>query len=199
MSFVEDQKKVEGDCNFTMTQFDTQDPCEVVWDHVPITDVDHIKLTPRGGTPLLDAVVRGVAYLDDKLGTSKPDHVLCMIITDGHENSSREVKNVSQVKELIASREKQGWVFMFLGADLDNTNDARDMGVAGVHTVSAGPGGQNVNKLYRNVSDKLGGTRAMGMESEKTNAGVFSVDSDTVAAQYNFTDEEREDMVEKKE
>ena len=39
----------------------------------------------------------------------------------------------------------------------------------------------------------------MGMESEKTNAGVFSVDSDTVAAQYNFTDEEREDMEEKKE
>ena len=62
-SFVEDQRQLEGDVRFTLVQFDTNDPCEIVYDRVPITAVGPIHLIPRGGTPLLDAVGKAVAHL----------------------------------------------------------------------------------------------------------------------------------------
>ena len=64
MSFVEDQQQLEGDVRFTLIQFDNVEPCEIVYDGVSIAEVDQVKLIPRGGTPLLDAVGRGINDLD---------------------------------------------------------------------------------------------------------------------------------------
>src|SRR5687767_5131529 len=92
MSFVEDQQQLEGDVRFTLIQFDNVEPCEIVYDGVPIGDVDQIKLIPRGGTPLLDAVGLTIAHIAERLADAKPDQVVVMIITDGQENSSREYR-----------------------------------------------------------------------------------------------------------
>src|SRR5258706_3592093 len=66
-SFVEDQKNVPGEARFTLVQFDTTNPFELIYDGVPMEKVDHIELIPRGGTPLLDAVGMTLAHMEKRL------------------------------------------------------------------------------------------------------------------------------------
>ena len=45
--------------------------------------------------------------------------ILCVIITDGHENASQEF-SLETIKKLISEKEEQGnWTFVYLGADLE--------------------------------------------------------------------------------
>src|SRR4051812_34999613 len=62
-SFVEDQKSLGGDVRLTLVQFDTVNPCDIVFDRLPLADVGPIQLIPRGGTPLLDAMGLAIAHL----------------------------------------------------------------------------------------------------------------------------------------
>jgi hypothetical protein len=56
------------------------------------------------------------------------ERVLCVVMTDGEENSSRETTG-EQVKQIIGSRETQGdWTFVYIGASPDAW--AQDMGLA---------------------------------------------------------------------
>lgn len=113
-SFVEDNRKLAGDVRFTLIQFDTTNPCEVVYDRVALDDVQTIALVPRGGTPLYDAMGRAL----DHLTKHQPDEVICMVITDGDENESKEWTK-DRVKARVKELETRGWTFLFLGANID--------------------------------------------------------------------------------
>src|SRR6185436_3857887 len=69
-SFLRDQKGQPGTATLTLVQFDTQDPYEVIQHFTPIDEVPQLtreSFVPRGGTPLLDALGRGVNDLDETL------------------------------------------------------------------------------------------------------------------------------------
>lgn len=88
---------------------------------------------PRGGTPLYDAIGKAIAAADD--ATSDP--VLMLIITDGYENSSREMTR-EKVKELIAAKEAKGtWTFSYIGANQDAWAAGGGMGIGGAYTYAA--------------------------------------------------------------
>lgn len=112
-TFIEDQRKV-GPANFTLVQFDDQ--IEIVFDSVPISDsrLMEYKLTPRGMTQLYDAI--GVAANAQKPAAG--DKTICVILTDGHENSSREY-TAKTIASLIKEKEAVGFEFLFLGANQD--------------------------------------------------------------------------------
>ncbi len=113
MSFVEDQQQLEGNVRFTLIQFDNVEPCEIVYDGVPIADVDQIKLIPRGGTPLLDAVGLTIAHVAERLADTKPDQVVVMIITDGQENFEPRVQaRAGQADDLRIRNQPQLEVFV---------------------------------------------------------------------------------------
>lgn len=82
-----------------------------------------------GYTALYDAVGKTL----EELEFSKKDKILCVIITDGEENSSTEF-SASQVKSLISKKEDEGWDFMFIGADSNSWSNAGAMGVRGAYT-----------------------------------------------------------------
>jgi hypothetical protein len=90
------------------------------WDKV--TDAD---ASPRGMTPLLDAIIRLVALAD----ADKPDKAVLVIMTDGQENASREVTREG-VKTALDRVKAKGWEVVFLGANFDNIADASSVGVA---------------------------------------------------------------------
>ncbi|MCQ2203725.1 MAG: VWA domain-containing protein [Bacteroidales bacterium] len=69
---------------------------------------------PSGGTPLYDAIGKGVAKVNAQ--TEVGDNVLVTIITDGEENSSREY-TLKMVKNLIEKQKKLGWTFTLIGTD----------------------------------------------------------------------------------
>ena len=64
--------------------------------------------------------------------------VLCVILTDGYENSSQETTPAS-LAAMIAEREKRGWTFIYLGANQDAWATGHATGFSG------GASGQTVN------------------------------------------------------
>lgn len=80
---------------------------------------------PRGGTPLYDAIGRGIDQLDAK---KSPRNVL-VIVTDGEENASRKYSH-NGIKELITAKQASGWLVVFLGAGLDVAKQGAALGVA---------------------------------------------------------------------
>lgn len=125
-AFMRAQADAGGDVRVTFVQFDSENPCEIVEDRTPAADVKPVKLIPRGGTPLLDAVGKAIAHLDAKITAdpAKPDQVIVMIVTDGHENASREWTR-AQLRSRIADLEKGIWSFLYLGADASAFADAQ--------------------------------------------------------------------------
>ena len=129
--FIKAQRDLPGRGNLTLVQFDTE--YEFVHRGVPIADVPEYKLVPRGWTALLDAVGRGIVEtgerLEKMLEQDRPGLVVCVIVTDGHENSSREFK-LEQIKSMIEhQRDVYKWQFNFLGADAAAFDDAARMGI----------------------------------------------------------------------
>lgn len=110
---------------------------DIVRDKVAPKDwkaVDNSDATPRGMTPLSDAVGRIVSLA--KAGNS--DKTVIVIMTDGEENASKEL-SVSAAKKLLDDCRAKGWQVVFLGADFDNRSQAMSYGTFSAQTVSAAP------------------------------------------------------------
>ena len=88
----------------------------------------------RGCTDLLDAVgraVRHIAYVHKYIREEdRPEKTIFVIITDGLENASREY-TYDRVKEMVErQKEKYGWEFLFLGANIDAVKTAGRFGIS---------------------------------------------------------------------
>ncbi|HEY3291169.1 MAG TPA: vWA domain-containing protein [Anaerolineae bacterium] len=135
-AFLNQQKTEPGSATLTLVQFDTQDPYEVVHQFLPLALVPALTretYVPRAGTPLLDAMGRGINDLDEKIALLKdddrPSKVVLVVVTDGQENSSREF-NKAQIEKMITEKTtKNSWQFVFLSADLAAINDAIGVGI----------------------------------------------------------------------
>jgi hypothetical protein len=133
--FLKENKQQPGSVTLTLVQFDTQDPYEVIHQFSPINEVPELTretYVPRAGTPLLDAIGRGINDLDQQLALlddeEKPSGVVFVVITDGKENSSKEFRRDQIVKMINEKQEKDDWQFVFLSADLESINDALNYG-----------------------------------------------------------------------
>ncbi len=131
--FIADQKKLPGAAVFTLVQFDTE--YEFVHRAVPIRDVPHCPLVPRGNTALLDAVGRAIVETGERLAKTpekdRPGLVAFVILTDGQENSSREF-SLARVREMISHQQDvYKWQFTYLGANQDAFAEAGSLGIAG--------------------------------------------------------------------
>src|SRR5437867_4552427 len=116
--FLDDQKKGPGVARVILTQFNTEvtppTPAVPIHEVLPLTPSTY---TPGGNTALLDAIAQTVGRADAE--ARHDERILCLIITDGEENSSRET-TVEQVKKMIRDREARGnWTFAYLGAAPD--------------------------------------------------------------------------------
>lgn len=87
----------------------------------------------RGSTALLDAVcvtIKEVENRHKKMTVSKrPKKVIVAITTDGYENSSKEY-DYPKTKELIKTKQENGWEFLFMAANIDEKLVGREMGIS---------------------------------------------------------------------
>jgi len=102
-----------------------------------VTDKD---ATPRGMTPLLDAIGRIIALAEG----DNPDKAVIVVMTDGAENASRELTR-DGVKAALDRVKKRGWDVVFLGANFDNISDASSVGVGGAQQVAMAPGAMDAS------------------------------------------------------
>jgi len=133
-SFLEKQKKETGDAVVTTVLFD--DKYDMVHDRVDIKKVKALtnkEYYARGMTALLDAIGRTINYIDARhknaLESEVPFKTIVVITTDGYENASHEFDS-SKVKAMIENQKKElGWEFLFLGANIDAVETAKDFGI----------------------------------------------------------------------
>lgn len=85
----------------------------------PLSQENYI---PNGTTALLDAIGKSIYSIKNKFGKDIAEDkmsIVLVIITDGHENSSR-MYSYHDVAHLIKELDGSGkWTFSFLGADFD--------------------------------------------------------------------------------
>ena len=149
-SFIEDQRSLDGDVRLTLVQFDSVNPCEVVYDRAPLDRVTEVRLIPRGCTPLHDAVGQAVSHLRGQIADDAP--VVVMVVTDGEENSSKEWTK-DRVKALVTELEAKGWSFLFLGANIDAFATGGGLGMSHDTTATFTP--QSVNAMYSATSSNM--------------------------------------------
>lgn len=89
------------------------------------TNVTNDEVSPRGMTPLFDAINRTITMAE----ADNPEKAVIVIMTDGHENSSREVTRQG-AKAALDRAEARGWEVVFLGAEFASFGDADAVGVS---------------------------------------------------------------------
>ena len=133
-SLMDKQKKEEGEAIISTVLFDDQ--TEVIHDRVAIDSVNPMtekEYYVRGCTALLDAVGGAIHHIGNVHKYAKkedvPEKTLFIITTDGMENASRRY-SYEKVKHMIErQKEKFGWEFLFLGANIDAVEEAGRFGI----------------------------------------------------------------------
>ncbi len=133
-SLIEKQKKEEGEAIVSTVLFD--DKSEVLHDRIsldeikPMTDKEYYV---RGCTALLDAIGGAIHHIGNVHKYARkedvPEKTLFIITTDGQENASRRY-TYEKVKRMVErQKEKYGWEFLFLGANIDAITEAERFGI----------------------------------------------------------------------
>ena len=133
-SMIEKQKNEEGEAYISTVLFDDQ--TEVLYDRVPVDRVEPMndrQYYVRGCTALLDALGGAIHHIGNVHKYARPEDVpektLFIITTDGMENASRRY-TYGRVKEMVEhEKEKYGWEFLFLGANIDAIDVAGRFGI----------------------------------------------------------------------
>ena len=133
-AMIEKQKKEPGEAYVSTVLFDNVS--EVIHDRVdiqkiePMTDKEYYV---RGCTALLDAVGGAIHHIGNvhkyAREEDRPEKTLFVITTDGMENASRKY-SYDRLKMMIErQKEKYGWEFIFLGANIDAAKEAARFGI----------------------------------------------------------------------
>ena len=133
-SLLEKQKKEEGEALISTVLFDNVS--EVLHDRVPVSRIAPMtdkEYYVRGCTALLDAVGGAIHHIGNvhkyAREEDRPEKTLFVITTDGLENASHHY-SAKHVRDMIQrQKERYGWEFLFLGANIDAVREAAKFGI----------------------------------------------------------------------
>jgi hypothetical protein len=156
-AFIENQKQIEGDTVVTTVLFD--DKYELLYNGI---DAEKVKLSNkeyfvRGSTALLDAIGKTIIDVGYRLSvmeeSQRPAKVIFVITTDGMENASKEF-TYKKVKELIKhQQDKYQWEFIFLGANIDASKEADNIGISTENAFNYEASKVGVEQMYCQVCE----------------------------------------------
>lgn len=164
-SMIEKQKKQKDPCYVSTVLFD--DVSEVLYDRVKLGDVQ--KMTEgqyfvRGCTALMDAIGGAIHHIGNIhkyiRNEDVPAQTMFVIMTDGMENASRRY-NSEQVKKMIErQKEKYGWEFLFIGANIDAIETAARYGIGADRAVNYNTDQKGTKIVYDTVAEAVCSVRA---------------------------------------
>jgi Mg-chelatase subunit ChlD len=164
-----DQKRERGEARVTYTQFDTA--YEVIYAGKPLAEVPELTaetFVPRGGTALLDAIGRTLHEQGERIKREAwVELVVCVIITDGHENSSHEFSH-ARIKEMIGHAEKHGWLFIYVAANQNSFDEARGLGMIRGQSMTFDANAQGTADAYVHTNSVMSTARAGVMPAPQT-------------------------------
>ena len=159
-AMIEKQKKEPGEAFVSTVLFD--DRAEVLHDRVKLGEVHPItekEYYVRGCTALLDAIGYGVEKMvniqrhlpEDE----RAEKVIFVITTDGLENASKRF-TYEKIRRMISrEKERYGWEFLFLGANMDAVQEAARFGIGADRAVRFENDAQGVAVNYHAVSETV--------------------------------------------
>ena len=158
-SLIEKQKKQEGECLVTTVIFDHE--IETIHDRIKLADVPVMtdkEYTVRGSTALIDAIGKTVEHIADIHRYARPEdvpgRVMFVITTDGMENSSHMYSS-DKVKKMIENKKKDGWEFLFIGANIDSVETAKHFGISEERAVNYHADKKGTSKLFKAVGEAV--------------------------------------------
>ena len=166
-SMLEKQRALDGECRITTVLFDNN--YTLLHDRIDIRAVSPMtekEYFVGGSTALLDAIGRTIhklaAVQKNTAGDYRAENVMFVIITDGAENSSREYSS-DKVKTMIEhEKQKYGWEFIFLGANIDAVETAGRFGISADRAVDYVPDAAGTRLYFQAMSETVAGFRATG-------------------------------------
>lgn len=164
---IEKQKKQEGECLVSTILFD--DESEVLHDRLRLEDVPQMTdqdYWVRGCTALIDAIGGAIHHIGNIHKYARvedvPAHTLFVITTDGMENASHHYTSDRVKKMIERQKEKYGWEFLFIGANIDAVQTAANFGIGRDRAVNYHADSEGTKHLYHTISDAVGTLRDCG-------------------------------------
>ena len=159
-SMIERQKQQEGEALVSTVLFSNDS--KVIHDRVDIRRIE--PLTSRqyyveGCTALIDAIGGAIHHIGNVHKYAReedvPEHTIFVITTDGMENASHHYTS-DQVKAMVKrQKEKYGWEFLFLGANIDAVETAAQFGIMEDRAVTFHNDSQGQQLNYRVLSETM--------------------------------------------
>lgn len=164
-SMLKKQQQEAGEAVVTTVLFD--DRYELLHDRIniaatrPITEKQYFV---RGSTALLDAVGKTINKIVNVMRSTAEDQqaakVLFVITTDGMENASNEYSYERIQKMVEHQKEKFGWEFIFLGANIDAISTAEKFGIHADRAANYHADAQGTQQNYESISCCISNMRA---------------------------------------
>ena len=166
-AMIEKQKKEEGTALVSTVLFDTE--TTVIHDRVDIRRMEPMtekQYYVRGCTALLDAIGGAIHHIGNvhkyAREEDRPEHTLFIITTDGMENASRKYSADAIRQKICRQKEKYGWVFLFLGANIDAVETAGHIGIEKDRSVNFHSDARGTQLNYQVISETVANVRSCG-------------------------------------
>lgn len=164
-AMIEKQKREPGEAYVSTVLFDNVS--EVIHDRVDIQRIEPMtrrEYYVRGCTALLDAVGGAIHHIGNvhryARPEDRPEKTIFVITTDGMENASRQY-SYDRVKMMIErNKDKYGWEFIFLGANIDATREAARFGITEDRAANYHADHKGTAVIYEAVCDAVCSVRA---------------------------------------
>ena len=173
-----EKQRGEDDAYVSTILFDNVS--EVIHDRVPVSQVPALTdkdYYVRGCTALLDAVGGAIHHIANvhkyAREEDRPEKTLFIITTDGMENSSH-IYTYDKVRKMVEmEKEKYGWEFLFLGANMDAVEVAGRFGIGADRAMNYECDSEGTRLNYQVLSETVSAVRRSKTKMEM-DAAVFA-------------------------
>ncbi len=164
-AMLEKQKKQDGECYVSTVLFDNES--EVLHDRLKLAEVPPMtddEYTVRGCTALIDAIGGAIHHIGNIHKYARPEdvpaHTMFVITTDGMENASHRYTSERVKKMIQRQKDRYGWEFLFIGANIDAVETAARYGIDRDRAVNYHADCEGTKVLYTAVAQAVSNVRA---------------------------------------
>lgn len=195
-AFLNDQKKVVGECKVSLIQFDDRyEPNYWLMDINNVPQLNTNNFVPRGWTFLYEAMGKLIKEAGEKLESlpehERPEKTIFLVLSDGkeqhapervswfdnynvkpeHSSYRKSLYTQEQVKEMVQHQtNKYNWEFVFIGANQNAVLEASKLGIQGVNSLTYGYntlGASSALKSFSKNVTKFRGGQSVNCSFEK--------------------------------
>ncbi len=163
---IEKQKELDGECLVSTVLFNNYS--KVLHDRVNLKNISNLTTKDyevSGCTALLDAIGDAIHHIKNVhkyiREEDKPEKTMFIITTDGMENASRKY-SYNDIKKLINEKQKIGWEFIFLGANINAYEEGSKFGISNDRVCEYVQNSEGVTKQYSRMNKAIYQMRCNG-------------------------------------